>query len=61
VVARPLRASRAAVALAFLVNWSAYANWVPRIPEITDALGLGDLALGTALLGSGVGGLVGSF
>lgn len=48
------------MALAFLVNGSVYANWVPRIPEVKDALDLGDLALGTALLGSGLGGLVGS-
>lgn len=60
VFAGPPRAARAAVGLAFLVNGSAYANWVPRIPEVKDALGLGDLALGTALLGSGLGGLVGS-
>lgn len=48
------------MALAFLVNGAVYANWVPRIPEIKDALDLGELALGTALLGGGIGGLVGS-
>jgi MFS family permease len=44
----------------FFVNGALYANWVPRIPDAKVALGLDDGMLGLALLGGGVGALVGS-
>jgi MFS family permease len=44
-----------AVAVAFLVNGAAIANWVPRIPAVKAALDTTDGPLGLALLGLGVG------
>lgn len=44
----------------FFVNGALLANWVPRIPDVKDALGLSNGALGFALLGVGLGGLLGS-
>lgn len=44
----------------FFVNGALYANWVPRIPDAKAALGLSDGMLGLAILGGGVGALVGS-
>jgi MFS family permease len=53
-------AARRAVGAVFGVNGALYANWVPRIPEVQEALNLGPGALGAALLGTGAGALVGS-
>lgn len=59
---RTLRAIRPEVgtAVTFLVNGAVYASLVPRLPQIKSQLGLGDAAFGLALLGMGLGGLVGS-
>lgn len=54
------RAARVGVTVLFTVNGAMIANWVPRIPEVKAALGLGEAALGAALLGVGLGGLLGS-
>ncbi|NBO79908.1 MAG: MFS transporter, partial [Actinobacteria bacterium] len=44
----------------FFVNGMVYGNWLPRIPELKDQLGLSNTNLGITLLGGGVGGIVGS-
>lgn len=49
-----------AVAVLFFVNGATFSNWLPRIPEIRDRLGLGNAGLGATLLGGGLGGIVGS-
>lgn len=54
----PFRAARRAVFLVFLCFGASYANLVPRIPQLKHALGLGDGALGIALLGGPVGTIV---
>ncbi|WP_067832929.1 MFS transporter [Actinomadura kijaniata] len=51
----PPRAARRAVATVFFLNGAVFSSWVPRIPEVKDALGLGDGALGAALLGPALG------
>ncbi|MGK5556807.1 MFS transporter [Actinomadura kijaniata] len=51
----PPRAARRAVATVFFLNGAVFSSWVPRIPEVRDALGLGDGALGAALLGPALG------
>lgn len=55
-----LRHSGIAVAALFLVNGATFSNWLPRIPEIRDNLGIGNAGLGATLLGGGLGGLIGS-
>lgn len=55
----PPRASRVAVAVVFAVNGAAAANVFPRLGELKAELGLTDAALGTALLGSGLGAILG--
>lgn len=55
-----LRHSVIAVAVLFFVNGATFSNWLPRIPEIRDSLGIGNAGLGATLLGAGAGGLVGS-
>lgn len=55
-----LRHSGLAVATLFFVNGASFSNWLPRIPEIRDELGLGNAGLGATLLGGGLGGIVGS-
>lgn len=52
--------ARTAVALVFFLNGFATTNWLPRIPEVKDRLGLDPAGLGTALVGLGLGGLLGS-
>ena len=37
-----------------------YGNWLPRIPELKDQLGLSNTSLGITLLGGGIGGIIGS-
>ncbi|HEX3089431.1 MAG TPA: MFS transporter, partial [Ilumatobacteraceae bacterium] len=54
------RHSAAAVAVLFFVNGATFSNWLPRIPEIRDDLGLGNAGLGVTLLGGGLGGIVGA-
>jgi MFS family permease len=55
-----LRRSGAAVAALFFVNGATFSNWLPRVPEIRDQLGLGNAGLGATLLGGGLGGIVGA-
>ncbi len=60
--ADPRRTGRAAIAIAamFFVNGATFSNWLPRIPEVRDALGLGNAGLGATLLGGGLGGVIGA-
>ena len=44
----------------FFVNGATFSNWLPRIPEIRDHLGLGNAGLGATLLGGGLGGIIGA-
>ena len=44
----------------FFANGAIYGNWIPRLPEIKDRLEVTNSGLGVALLGGGIGGLVGS-
>lgn len=48
------------VALLFLANGLSHPSLWPRLPEIRDAVGASDATLGLALLGTGVGGVLGS-
>nr|WP_297429332.1 MFS transporter [uncultured Actinotalea sp.] len=54
----PAIAARAAVAALFFVNAVLYANLVPRLPEVKDALGLSNAELGAAIAAMPVGALV---
>jgi predicted MFS family arabinose efflux permease len=56
------RTGRAAIAIAamFFVNGATFSNWLPRIPEVRDALGLGNAGLGATLVGGGLGGVIGA-
>jgi MFS family permease len=54
------RYSAVAVAVLFFVNGATFSNWLPRIPEIRDNLGLGNAGLGATLLGGGLGGIIGA-
>ena len=56
----PRPAAGAAVGLLFFVNGASFSNWLPRIPEVRDRLGLSNAGLGAALLGGGLGGLLAS-
>ena len=56
-----VRSLTTSVATLFFVNGMVYSNWLPRIPEVRDKLGLTDAGLGASLLGGGLGGLIGSF
>ena len=55
-----LRHSGAAVAALFFVNGMTFSNWLPRVPEVRDRLGLGNAGIGAVLLGGGLGGIVGA-
>lgn len=48
-------AARSAVTAIFFMNGATFANWVPRIPQIMQELGLNEGELGLALLGLAVG------
>ena len=48
------------MAVLFFVNGATFSNWLPRIPEIRDNLGLGNAGLGVTLLGGGLGGIIGA-
>ena len=54
------RRSALAVGTLFFVNGLTFSNWLPRIPEVRDRLGISNGGLGTALIGGGLGGLIGS-
>lgn len=58
----PTTTRRAGIAVAalFTVNGLVFSNWLPRLPEIRDDLGIGNAGLGVTLLGGGLGGIVGS-
>lgn len=63
VVSRPdpsTRRSGLAVAVLFAVNGATFSNWLPRLPEIRDALDIDNRGLGATLLGGGLGGILGS-
>lgn len=47
--------ARFAVTAIFFMNGATFANWVPRIPQITHELGLSEGELGLALLGLAAG------
>lgn len=57
-VARSERFARWAVALLFFANGLAGGSWFVRIPAVQQALGLGNGALGLALLATAVGAMV---
>lgn len=57
-VSSVLRRARASVFLLFFINAAAYANVVPRLPEIRDQIGLSNTSLGTAIAAMPVGALV---
>ena len=61
-LSEPRRTRRAAIAIAamFFVNGATFSNWLPRIPEVRDALGLGNAGLGATLVGGGLGGVIGA-
>lgn len=44
----------------FFANGASFANWLPRIDEVRDSIGVGNGGLGLALLGGGLGGILGS-
>jgi predicted MFS family arabinose efflux permease len=54
------RRSGVAVAALFAVNGATFSNWLPRLPEIRDSLGIDNAGLGATLLGGGLGGILGS-
>lgn len=55
----PLAArERAAVSALFCLNGFGFANWAARIPQLQQDLGIGDAALGIALLALAAGSLV---
>ncbi len=53
-----IRRARRAVFGIFVLNGFTSANWIARIPAIQDHIGLGEGALGLALLGTAAGSLV---
>lgn len=48
------------VATIFFVNGFVFSNWIPRINEVRDSLGVSNSGLGLTLLGGGLGGFLGS-
>ena len=44
----------------FFANGASFANWLPRVDEVRDSIGVGNGGLGLALLGGGLGGILGS-
>ncbi len=55
------RGPAAAVGVLFFVNGATFSNWLPRIPDVRDRLGVGNSGLGAALIGGGLGGILASF
>ena len=56
----PTRSSVGAIGVVFFVNGASFANWLPRIDEVRDSIGVSNNGLGMALLGGGLGGILGS-
>ena len=54
------KASGLAVAGLFFVNGLVFSNWIPRIPDVRDRLGMDNGGLGATLIGGGLGGIIGS-
>ncbi len=54
------KASGLAVAGLFFVNGLVFSNWIPRIPDVRDRLGMNNGGLGATLIGGGLGGILGS-
>jgi MFS family permease len=54
------RRNTAAVGVLFFVNGAVFSNWLPRVPEVRDRLGISNAGLGAALIGGGLGGVIGS-
>ena len=54
------KASGVAVAGLFFVNGLVFSNWIPRIPDVRDRLGMDNGGLGATLIGGGLGGIIGS-
>ena len=50
-----------AIGALFFTNGAVFSNWLPRIPEVRERLEVDNSGLGTALVGGGLGGLIGSF
>lgn len=50
--------TRASVAAFFFLNGAVFGNWVPRIPEVQEHLGLDNAQLGVGLLGMAAGALL---
>lgn len=55
-----VRRSTFSVGLIFFVNGMVFSNWIPRISEVRDRLGVSNSGLGISLLGGGLGGFIGS-
>ncbi|MEY4158715.1 MAG: hypothetical protein RL743_1210 [Actinomycetota bacterium] len=55
-----VRRSTISVAVLFFVNGMVFSNWIPRISEVRDRLGVSNSGLGVSLLGGGLGGFLGS-
>lgn len=45
----------------FFVNGAVFANWLPRVDEVRDRIGVANSGLGVAFLGGGLGGVAASF
>ena len=54
----PQTSARLSVSIVFFLHGLATGTWLARIPTVQENLGLGEAALGLALLGSGLGSLV---
>jgi predicted MFS family arabinose efflux permease len=54
------RATVTAIGAMFFINGAVIFSWLPRIADVRDELGVDNGQLGTALLGMGFGGFVGS-
>jgi MFS family permease len=58
---QPTTRSAIAIGAYFFVNGATYASWVPRLPQIKQALNVSDTQLGLTLVGGVVGSLAMSF
>ncbi len=57
---KSLTRSTWSVGAIFFVNGFVFSNWIPRINEVRDHLGVSNSGLGLSLLGGGLGGFIGS-
>lgn len=55
-----IRRSTISVAVIFFINGMVFSNWIPRISEVRDRMGVSNSGLGISLLGGGFGGFLGS-